>query len=224
MKTETFEVNGYQATVLLPENPNGKWVWKTEFFYAFDQAERALFDLGYTRVYYQISDKFGSPTAVRLMRAFHDELLKRYPFLEEKANLFGFSRGGLYAFNYALYYPERVKKLYLDAPVLNLKSWPHNGSEDQALFFKEYNLNAQSFESFCDSPIDHLDEFAKIAPPVLLVAGGKDEVVPFEENGKLLYEKLKNQGGKIELYLKENCGHHPHSLENVAPVVEFTEK
>jgi pimeloyl-ACP methyl ester carboxylesterase len=224
MKTETFEVNGYQATVLLPENPNGKWVWKTEFFYAFDQAEQALFDLGYTRVYYQISDKFGSPTAVRLMRDFHDELLKRYPFLEEKANLFGFSRGGLYAFNYALYYPKRVKKLYLDAPVLNLKSWPHNGSEDQELFFKEYNLNAQSFKTFCDSPIDHLDEFAKIAPPVLLIAGGKDKVVPFEENGKLLYEKLKNQAGKIELYLKEDCGHHPHSLEDVAPVVEFTEK
>ena len=40
---------------------NGKWIWKTEFFDAFDQAERALLERGYTRVYYQISDEYGSP-------------------------------------------------------------------------------------------------------------------------------------------------------------------
>ena len=224
MKTETFELNGYQATVLFPENPNGKWLWKTEFFYAFDQAERALFELGYTRVYYQISDKFGSPSAVRLMRAFHDELLKRYPFLEEKANLFGFSRGGLYAFSYALYYPDKVKSLYLDAPVLNLKSWPKKDSEDQALFFKEFNLNRETFETFSNSPVDNLVEFEKIAPPVLLIAGDSDDVVPFEENGKILFDYMQSKGKNVELYLKEKCGHHPHSLEDVAPVVEFIEK
>lgn len=39
MRKEEFEYNGYKATVLFPENFNGKWVWKTEFFYAFDHAE-----------------------------------------------------------------------------------------------------------------------------------------------------------------------------------------
>lgn len=24
--------NGYQATVLIPKNFNGKWIWKTEFY------------------------------------------------------------------------------------------------------------------------------------------------------------------------------------------------
>ena len=37
-----FTFNGYEATVIRPENPNGKWVWKTEFLYAFDGAEREL--------------------------------------------------------------------------------------------------------------------------------------------------------------------------------------
>ena len=32
MRKEEFEVNGYKATVLIPENPNGKWIWKTKFF------------------------------------------------------------------------------------------------------------------------------------------------------------------------------------------------
>ena len=87
MKTEVFEWNGYTATVLIPDSPNGKWIWKTEFFHEFEQAEVALFDRGYTRVYYQISDKFGSASAVRLMRSFHEELLKRYPSLHVQFGL-----------------------------------------------------------------------------------------------------------------------------------------
>ena len=42
-----YEFNGYSAFVIRPENPNGKWIWKTEFFTAFDQAERALLEKGY---------------------------------------------------------------------------------------------------------------------------------------------------------------------------------
>ena len=127
MKQESFFFNGYEATVLIPDNFNGKWIWKTEFFYAFDRAERDLFDLGFARVYYKISDMYGSVKAVRLMHAFQKELIKRYSFAQ-KAIMFGFSRGGLYAFNYALYYPEQVEKVYLDAPVLDIKTWPQESS------------------------------------------------------------------------------------------------
>ncbi len=109
MKEINFEYNGYQATILMPENFNGKWIWKTEFFYAFDKAEQALLEEGFARVYYQISNKYGSDKAVRLMHKFHKHIVQEYG-LQEKAILFGFSRGGLYAFNYALYYPEYVEK------------------------------------------------------------------------------------------------------------------
>lgn len=223
MRTETFEVNGYTATVIIPENPNGKWIWKTEFFYAFDQAERALLALGYTRVYYQISDKFGSPHAVRLMRDFQTELLKRYDFLQPKGSLFGFSRGGLYAFNYALYYPNNVDKIYLDAPVLNLKSWPKE-DYDVEMLFKEYHLNEAGFECFQDSPIDHLEEFSKNGIPVLLIAGDSDSIVPYKENGQVCVECYHKQGKPITVYVKEGCEHHPHSLEDVQPIIDFLEK
>ena len=53
-KIEIIEFNGYTATVIIPERPNGKWIWKTEFLYAFDQAERALLEQGYTRVYFNV--------------------------------------------------------------------------------------------------------------------------------------------------------------------------
>ena len=153
-KTEIFEFNGYQATVIRPEKPNGKWFWKTEFLYAFDQAERALVDDGYTRVYYQISDKYGSYNAVRLMRDFHSYAVKTFE-LSEKVCLFGFSRGGLYAFNFALFYPDCVEKVYLDAPVLDLKDWPIEDSIEQKQMLEEYGLNKETLRTFRGNPVDN---------------------------------------------------------------------
>ena len=224
MKTEIFICNGYRATVLIPDNVNGKWIWKTEFFHAFENAELALFEKGYTRVYYHISDKFGSTNAVRLMRRFHRELLKRYSFLDEKAILFGFSRGGLYAYNYALYYPECVAKMYLDAPVLNLRSWPWHKDFNHELFCKEYNLNEETFETFQDSPIHTVAEFAEYDIPLLIIAGDKDEVVPIEENTYIFDAYYKSIGKSFNLIVKKSVGHHPHSLDDVRPILEFIEK
>lgn len=44
--------------------------------------------------------------------------------LNKKADLFGFSRGGLYSVNYTVKNPETISTLYLDAPVMNVTSWP----------------------------------------------------------------------------------------------------
>ena len=223
MKTESFEHNGYIATVVLPDEPNGKWIWKTEFLYAFDQAERALFDMGYTRVYYQISDMYGSDRSVRLMREFHRELLKRYSWLDEKTILFGFSRGALYAFNYALFYPESVSKIYFDAPVLNLKSWPKRETAEFTQFLREYNLCEETLKSFKDSPKDRIEEFSRNGIPILIVAGDSDATVPYKENGKLMVDYYKKKELKITVFVKKGCGHHPHSLEDVNPIVTFVE-
>ena len=219
MQTFEFEVNDFKATVIIPDNPNGKWIWKTEFFFAFDQAERSLLDMGYTRVYYQINDMYGSKRAVKLMANFHDVLLKKFPMLDSKPYLFGFSRGGLYAFNYALTYPKRVNKIYLDAPVLNLKSWPKNGSNEQKQFIKEYNI--VDLDAFCDSPIDHLDEFFTYNIPTFIVAGDSDEIVPFSENGQIMIDKATKLKQDVKYILKKGCGHHPHSLKDVTPIVDF---
>ena len=89
--TEEFVFNGHTATVIIPENPNGKQIWKTELLYAFDTPAVALCELGYTRVYYKVSDKYGSDNAVRLMHAFQLFVTEQYD-LEKKTNLFGFSR------------------------------------------------------------------------------------------------------------------------------------
>lgn len=223
MQVKEFTFNGYNATVILPEKPNGKWVWKTEFLYAFDQAERALNERGYTRVYYGISDKYGSYHAVRLMREFYHFVVKEFS-LCEKCNLFGFSRGGLYAFNFALFYPEYVEKVYLDAPVLDLKSWPPKGSVEQSQMFEEYALSEQTLPNFKGNPVDNLAEFFALNVPLMIVAGDADEVVPLQENAGVLLDYAKKNGITVKAIIKPECGHHPHSLEDVSPILEFIEK
>ena len=219
-RIETIEFNGYQATVIIPENPNGEWIWKTEFLYAFDQAERALLGLGYTRVYYQISDKYGSPDAVDLMWKFHQFITEKFG-LAYKCNLFGFSRGGLYAFNFALAHPECVGKVYLDAPVLDLRTWPWDGSIEQAQMFEEYGLNRETLQGYQGNPIENLGMYFSLKIPTLVIAGGMDEIVPFMQNAGRMIEYCRAHDCKITAIVKETCLHHPHSLEDVAPIIAF---
>lgn len=222
-KTYEFQFDGRDAIVIVPENPNGEWIWKTEFLRAFDQAEQALLEEGYTRVYYTVSNRFGSPEAVRLMHNFYCYVIKEFG-LKEKCHLFGFSRGGLYAFNFALYYPEYVASVYLDAPVLDMKSWPPKASWDQEMLFKEYTLNDDTFPIFKGNPVDKLSDFFALNIPLMVVAGAADELVPLHENAGVLLEYCKKNSITVDVVIKETCGHHPHSLEDVKPIVDFVKR
>ena len=222
-KTYKFQFHGARAEVVVPENANGEWVWKTEFFHAFDSAEQALLSEGYTRVYYSVSNRYGSYKAMRLMKEFYRYVTKEFS-LKEKAHLFGFSRGGLYAFNFALFYPEVVASVYLDAPVMDMKSWPPKDSEEQRQLFAEYTLNEDTLPLFDENPVDNLEEYFKLGLPTLIVAGDADEIVPLPENAGILLNYCKENGIDTESYVKSGCGHHPHSLENVAPIVDFVKR
>ena len=218
-----FEFNGYEATVIRPENPNGKWVWKTEFLYAFDSAERELLARGYTRVYYAISNKYGSYHAVRLMHDFYKHVIREFD-LDRQCVLFGFSRGGLYAFNFALFYPECVSKIYLDAPVLDMRTWPPVGSENREQVYAEYSLTPESIETFTGHPVLNFAELFSHRIPLLLVAGDADEIVPYELNAGRMIDFCTSAGIDLEYYVKPGCKHHPHSLEDPTPIVDFVER
>ena len=226
-----FQVNGRYSIIVCPKKPlNGNpWIWKTEFFEAFNFAERALLDMGFHLAYHQVSDMYGCPESISMMKEFYDAAVGTYG-LNSKPALFGFSRGGLYACNFALKYPEAVAALYLDAPVLDIKSWPGGlmsgvGAERE---FNEclglYGLDKTSVLDFKKNPVDRLDELLSLKMPVALVAGDSDEVVPYVENGKYLEELYKNNGGDLLCIVKPGCGHHPHSIPDPTPVTEFLMK
>lgn len=221
----TYDFNGYTATVIRPEKPNGKWIWKTEFLYAFDKAERELLSKGYTRVYYAVSNMYGDYKSVRLMHAFYLDVVKKFD-LSEKCCLFGFSRGGLYAFNYALFYPDTVEKIYLDAPVLDLTTWPskNGGEETRKCYYQMlecYNFDDDTLATFDDSPIHNLKEFFDLKIPLLIVAGGSDEVVDYNKNSAKVIAYCKDNKIPLKYYVKPECKHHPHSLEDVTPIINF---
>lgn len=221
-RKEVFRVNGYEATVLIPPAANGEWIWKTEFFYAFDRAERELYDAGYTRVYYGISDKYGSPESVKLMYGFYLELMRRYA-LAPKAILFGFSRGGLYAFNFALAHPECVGKVYLDAPVLDLRSWPRTDPSFEEVDLhdqvrKEYGFSDEKqFLEYREYPVERFQEYFAREIPTLLVAGDADRTVSFSKNAEKMIKYGEGNATGLVYYVKVGADHHPHSFGNACP-------
>ena len=48
-----------------------------------------------------------------------------------------------------------------------------------------------------------------------------DDVVPYAENGAKLARRYRELGGVVEVILKPGVGHHPHSLEDPRPIVDF---
>ena len=71
------------------------------------------------------------------------------------------------------------------------------------------------------NPVDNLEPLARAGIPVLHVVGDEDEAVPVAENTALVEERYRKLGGFIEVIHKPGVGHHPHGLEDPAPMVQF---
>lgn len=223
LNVDSFTLGGYEGGIVVPKAPaNGRpWVWRAEFFGAFDYADRVLLDLGWHIVYYKISDKFGSCMAVNLMKYFHDYMVEEFD-LNLQADIFGFSRGGLYATNYTAKFPNDISVLYLDAPVLDLKSWPLGvgkglGSEHDVELCKE-EFSTEDIKQINDIPLNKINALNNAKVPIIIVYGDVDDVVPYEENSGVLINKFNYD---IKIICKKGVGHHPHSLENPKEIVDF---
>lgn len=225
-----FEFEGRHALVAEPEvsRKDRRFIWRAEFPGAFDTVDAEMLRRGYYLVYVQASDMYGCPEAVGIMKCFFDFLTEKLDFYK-KTVLFGFSRGGLYSVNFALAYPEHTEVLYLDAPVLDIKSWPgglgvgRGASREWEECLGMYGLDRSTVLSYKGNPADRLGELASLHIPVALVAGDSDADVPFAENGALLRDVYEAAGEKLLCIVKEGCAHHPHSLTDPAPVADFLE-
>ncbi|MDD6800785.1 MAG: alpha/beta hydrolase [Firmicutes bacterium] len=230
-KSINFEVGGRNSIIILPENPlpGNPWIWRAEFLGAFDSVDMELVRRGWHLAYHQVSNMYGCPESLEMMKEFYDVAVKYYN-LNRRPVIFGFSRGGLYTVNFANKYPGCVSTLYLDAPVTDIKSWPGGkgvgyGAEHE---WKEclgwYKLDEESAKTFKGNPNDYAENIAKYGIPVVIVAGDSDKVVPYVENGAIFYDIFSKYSDKIQTIVKPGCDHHPHSLEDPTPVVNFIEK
>ncbi|NEW08267.1 prolyl oligopeptidase family serine peptidase [Paenibacillus sp. SYP-B3998] len=226
-----FYLNGREAVLICPQTPapGRPWVWRAEFLGAFDYADRALLEEGWHLAYYRLSHMFGCPYAISLMHHFQQHLEISYN-LSPRAVMFGFSRGGLYAMNYAAAYPNNVRLLYLDAPVLDIRSWPggkgqgQGSPKDWEKCLAIYGINDETAKGFYGNPLDHIDKIASALLPIMVVVGDRDRVVPFEENTAILEARIRSLKGNIQVLVKPGIDHHPHSLEDPEPIIEFIKK
>jgi pimeloyl-ACP methyl ester carboxylesterase len=227
-KTREFNFQGHEAKIVFPEKSNKQryWVWRARFWGHEPQSDKALLAAGFHVVYVDVAGLYGNDEAVHLWDEFYKYLTKKYK-LNRKAVLEGMSRGGLIVYNWASRNTDKVACIYADAPVCDIKSWPgglYNGKgspADWQACLKAYHLDPQSVLTFDNIPLNNAVKVAKSNIPVLHICGLADEVVPYAENTEILAKNFKNAGGKIELILKEGVGHHPHSLKNPEPIVDF---
>ncbi len=224
-----FTVDGRAALLVLPKlAAKGKpWIWRTEFFGHEPQGDIALLEEGLHVAYIDMQDMYGAPVAMKHMDAMYDFLTSAFG-LSNKTVLEGFSRGGLFAFNWAALHPERCAGLYVDNPVCDFKSWPaakgssQGGSPgDWQKLLKAYGMTEEQALAYDKNPIDNLAPLAKVPVPILAVIGMADTGVPPKENIDLVEERYTKLGGKIEIIRKAGSGHHPHSLKDPTPIVEF---
>jgi pimeloyl-ACP methyl ester carboxylesterase len=223
-----FDFEGHAAKIVFPEQANEKknWIWRARFWGHEPQTDLALLEKGFHVVYVDVADLFGNKQAVKLWNRFYKYVVNEYD-LSQKAVLEGMSRGGLIVYNWASENTKKVACIYADAPVCDIKSWPgglYNGKgspEDWRKCLDAYHLNERSVLKFKGIPVNTAVKVAKAGIPAIHVCGLADEVVPYEENTKLLAENYRKAGGKIEVILKEGVKHHPHSLEDPTPIVDF---
>jgi len=160
------------------------------------------------------------------MDKFYAHLINHYE-LGPRTVLEGFSRCGLFAFNWAARHPERVACLYVDAPVCDFKSWPAGWGRGQGSLAdwtrckQVYGLTDDQARAYKLNPLDNLAPLASKHIPILSVCGDADDVVPFEENTRVVQERYSQLGGPITVIVKPGVNHHPHSLKDPARIVDF---
>jgi len=228
-KRDDFELLGRKCIVVEPDlAATGRpWIWRTEFFGHEPQGDSMLVSKGFHVVNIDLQDMYGAPVALDMMDEFYDFLLKNRG-LNPKAVLEGFSRGGLFAFNWAVRHPDRVSSLYVDAPVCDFKSWPGGKGKsagsptDWKKLKKVYGFaNDIQATKYKGNPVDNVEVLARAGIPILCVCGETDDVVPMSENIKVVERRYKKAGGEIKIIVKPNSGHHPHSLKDPTPIVAF---
>ncbi len=223
-----FSVDGRLCKVVKPKwtAKDHPWIWRARFWGHEPQTDIALLERGFHLVYCDVAELFGNNTAIAVWNNLYRDLRKAG--LAKKAVMEGMSRGGVYVFNWAVVNPGKVACVYVDNPVLDLKSWPGGlgkvppAKEELKQLMDDYQLtNIEQLRQFKGSPVDKVHEIVKGKYPVLILCADADEAVPPEENTLLFEQRMRELRGNITVIHKPGFKHHPHSLPNPALIVDF---
>jgi len=228
-----FQIDRRNAHIIVPEKAvSGKpWIWRARFPDWHYQMDSILIRKGFHVVYIDTDYLFGSPQCVDVWNNFYNYLTTQYG-LNKKVALEGVSRGGLYVFNFAKKYPERVSAIYAEAPVCDFKSWPagkgagKGDPESWKLLMKAYDFKTEKEAlDYKDNPIDNLEKLAAAKVSVLFSIGLHDSIVPPDENTYILANKYIRLGGPAMIYPntlgKQSLQGHHFPIDDVKGSADF---
>ncbi|MBE6689338.1 MAG: alpha/beta hydrolase [Ruminococcaceae bacterium] len=232
-KYKEFYFEERKAIIYYPScEPNGRMLLKTEYLCAFPNFDAAMLDRGYHLIHIFKESCWAPDYETERMARFVKYCANELN-ASERCVVEGMSCGGLQGAKLAELHPELVAVLYLDAAVLNILSMAGLGEikcdeADMVYMWRElvaaYGVNRSTIINFRKSPIDNMAPLIENNIPVIMLYGAADNTVVYEENGKVLEDYYKEHGGTIKVIAKSMCKHHPHGLDNPAPIIEFCEK
>jgi pimeloyl-ACP methyl ester carboxylesterase len=227
-----FTFLGKKAIVILPreENRNGRAIFKTEYFGAFPILQLEFVRQGYTFLFLENRNRWGTESELIDQERFLHFAFEEFD-LEPGVITIGMSCGGMISILLAAKYPELIRGLYLDAPVMNFLSCPGgfgNAPETTEAMWQEFEkahgMTKRELLLYRKHPIDKLDALIAAREPIYLAYGTADLCVPFEENAIELVRRYEETEIPFVVEAKEGCGHHPHGPQDPAKVIEFFEQ
>ncbi len=221
-----FDFNGREAWIVEPSTYPAEgtpWTWTIQWAEAFVDRTGVL-DLlrrGWHHVTIDLFDTRMDEKGIEAAAAFQDFLVKELGFAPQ-ANLVGMSWGGFFSTRYAAKYPANVRKIYLDAPLLNFDGF---GNPDYGRIGVWANRQPADgvWTNDPEMPVNKAAQIAAAKIPILLVYGGSDTVVPPVHNCRLFAARFKAADGDLQEIPRNLFGHHPHGLDpdKTQPIVDF---
>ena len=230
-----FEFKGKKCIALMNEDKtkcNGKTVLKTEYFGAFPALQNEMIKRGYTLLFIENCNRWGTPEQIEDQYEFILYASKEFG-IENKVYTIGMSCGGMMSILLAAKHPEVINALYIDAPVVNFLSCPARlGNAPDVTdgmweeFERAWKMTKQELLTFRGHPIDYLDKLVENKIRIYMAYGDSDKTVPYEENGIALERKYKENGLEGLIYIDKKVGvdHHPHGPSDIDFAIKYLER
>ena len=242
-KRHHFTVEGCEAWIVEPEYPaqDGRWTWCAQWAEAFVPrvGTVAYLDHGFYHGHVDVHRFRGNPKGMEIMSKFQDIAVGLG--LAQKTCLIGLSWGGFYSLRYAETYPDRVRSVYLDAPVCNAADPDISAASRVKQICEQWGMDVKQVKESPLNPLNNAKALADAKITVFAIVSGADNIVLPSLNFDLLEGQLKKQGAKIVALNDKNSvselknlqkgsiyvlrrrpwAHHPHGLDNVTPLMQF---
>ena len=211
-----FPFDTTEGIVVIPEQANGKIVFKTEYWGAFPELEVELVKRGFHLVHLKNKTRLANREDCDRKAKFIEYVAAQYN-LCKKCILVGMSCGGAQAVNFAAYYPDLVAELVIDAPVLNFLDFPGRYNEYESIWDNEFkkaypNVKRSDIFTLKENPINNVPKLIEEKFPVIMLYGTEDKTVDYLLNGKLLEEAYSDNMDLLTIIPRVAQGHHPHGL------------